>query len=262
RPVLAMAPSETAGADGAHVLAMHELVVHVEEVFVHERVVACHLAIEAPGLVVAPLRGPEAGGQASFGQGGVAGEDENEAIHLADRVRANTVRDPLPTEVWHVDALAAAIVSPAVVMALQAIAMNHPEVQRHLPMRAAILERDYSSARATIERDGIPREMPSQYPPRLELIGPRQRIPVIGIRGGTPQVHAGRQIGRQRGSQNRMVVRHQPRPHLLSEVSKITPFPAASGGKLCDRYRGSVGGSQAQLRTGSMRPASFGVCTA
>src|SRR5581483_9224695 len=248
-PVLAVAAPEAARADGAHLLAMHELMVHVEEVLVHERVVAGHLAVEPPGLVVAALRGAERPGRyARLRQRRIARKDEDEAVDLPDRVAADAVRYPLPAEVGHIHALAAAVVRPAVVVALHAVPLNHPEMQRDLPVRTAVLQREHPSARAAVERDRI---CPEPTPHDLSgphLIRPRQRIPIIGIRGRAPQVQAGCRDCRQRGGQNRMVVRHRPCPQLLSEDRKITPDRARA---LSGRHRSALwphrgGGSPAR----------------
>src|ERR1700730_12762083 len=56
RPGLAMLPPDAMGLDGAHVFAVHELMVHVEEVLVHKAVVAGDLTAPSSGLVVAWLR--------------------------------------------------------------------------------------------------------------------------------------------------------------------------------------------------------------
>src|ERR1700748_554457 len=55
-PVLAMISSEAAGPYGSHLFAVHELMVHVEKIFVHERIVTGDFAIEPASLVVPALR--------------------------------------------------------------------------------------------------------------------------------------------------------------------------------------------------------------
>ena len=230
-----MVAPEAARADRAHVLAMHELMVHVEEILVHEGVVAGHLAIEPPRLVIAALRGAERAGQAPLRQCRVARENEDQPVHLADGIGAHPIRHALPAEVWHIDAFAAAVVRPAVVVALQAISLHYAEVQRHLAVRAAIFERDYPSARATKERDGVAREPPSQYLSGLELIGPSQGIPIVGIGGGTPQVDR-RQISGSVAVKIAWSSGIGDAPICCRQSAKITPFGASRGANLCDRY--------------------------
>ena len=169
---------------------MHELMVHVEQVLVHEGVVAGHLAVQPPRLVIAAPEGAEGGRQAGFRQRGIAGKHEDEVIHLARRIAAHSVGNPAGAEIGDVDALAAAIVGPAMVVAFELVAAHHAEVQRHLPMGAAVFQGKDLAAHAAIQDDGRLREPAGESPPGFELVAPGHGVPVIGVCADPPQIES------------------------------------------------------------------------
>src|SRR5580693_7251241 len=141
---------------------MHELVIHVKEVFMHERVVAGDLAIQPAGLIVLALRGTESGRDACLCQGSVTRKDEDKPVNLTHRVAAHAVRQPFRSEIGDTHALATAVILPAVIVAFERVVADDAEMQRYLAMRAAILERKDPSALAPIKHDGIAREAPAE----------------------------------------------------------------------------------------------------
>ena len=71
---------------------MEELVVHVEQVLVHERIVAVDLAVELAGLVVPVHGGAEKGGRGRVGQRRIALEVEPRREFIeANALRAGNI---------------------------------------------------------------------------------------------------------------------------------------------------------------------------
>jgi hypothetical protein len=61
-------------------------------------------------------------------------------------------------------------------------------MQGNLAMRAAIFKRKYLPAVAAIEHNGITREAPGQGLADFEFIGPRERVPLVGMRANAAQI--------------------------------------------------------------------------
>src|SRR5581483_10828065 len=100
---------------------MHELVVHVEQVLVHETVVASHFPIELARLVVAAPSRTQGSGLAVLGKHRITREDEDQTIYFAGRIAPDARRQPflLLTQVRHAHALATTVIRPAVVVTLE-----------------------------------------------------------------------------------------------------------------------------------------------
>ena len=176
------------GLDAAHLFAVQELVVHVEQVLVHERVVGVDLAVELAGLVGLVRLGSEGGRQARLGQGRIAGEDEDQSVDLGAGIGLHPVRQVLAAQVGHVDALAGHVIGPAVVAALDGAALDHPVGQRHLAVGAAILQGEQLAVLAAHHGDGLAGETPRQHLAGLELFRPGDRIPEVRMAIDAPQI--------------------------------------------------------------------------
>src|ERR1700733_10021731 len=108
-----MLPADAMRLDRAHVLAVHELVIHVEEVLVHEGIVTGDLTIQATSLVVLALGGTQSGGRAQFSKSRIAWEDKDESVNFACRIAAHAVGQAFCTQVRHAHASTTAVVGPA-----------------------------------------------------------------------------------------------------------------------------------------------------
>ena len=156
--------------------------VHVHQVLVHERVVALHRAAEAARLVALVACGAEVGelsrSSASSGSPGntkmspPASRHGYERTPFGSRSRA---------EIGNVDAAAGAVVGPAVIAAADRFAVDDARMQRHLPVRAAVLEREHAARVRAHEHDRVAGEGASERLAALQLARPRERIPVIGM---------------------------------------------------------------------------------
>ena len=95
-PVVAAAPAPPPRAHLPHLLAMQELMVHVHQVLVHERVVALDLAAEAARLVCAVVRRFERGERPGVGERRVTREHEDQPVRFAARIRTPLGRRSRP----------------------------------------------------------------------------------------------------------------------------------------------------------------------
>jgi hypothetical protein len=80
-------------------------------------------------------------------------------------------------------------------MAFDLIAAHDAQVQRHLAVGAAVLERKHLPALAAIEHDGFACETAAERPARFQLIAPGDGIPVIRMRADATQIE---RVGRIR----------------------------------------------------------------
>src|SRR5258708_17085348 len=124
-----MVSSQTTGSNGSHVLAMHELMIHVEKIFVHEGVVTGNLTVEPTRLVVLVLRRAESRWHATLCQRCIARKNKNQAIDFPRRIASNARGESFRAKVRDIDAFAGAVINPAVIMAFQVIAADHPQMQ-------------------------------------------------------------------------------------------------------------------------------------
>jgi len=169
---------------------VQELVVHVQQVLVQERVVAGHGAGVRHGLV------PGGGELRQLGQlrgGGlvrVAGEDEYQAVGFPDRVSAYSARRPGGTlgQIRDLAEAAVAAVSPGVVAAAQRLAFHHPHAQRHLAVGAPVIQRVDRTAGPPVKRDLLAREAGSERIPLPDAGRYRDRIPEIWVDPDAPEI--------------------------------------------------------------------------
>ena len=84
--------AEERGLDPADDAAVQELVVHVQQVLVHERIVAAHSAGERHGLVPGGIELRQLWQRCLGCIMRVSREDEHQAVSLADRISADTAR--------------------------------------------------------------------------------------------------------------------------------------------------------------------------
>ena len=77
------------------------------------------------------------------------------------------------------------------VVAFELLAVHHPQMQRDLPMGAAVLEREYLSAGTPIEHNGQRGKAAAQRLPHLQFLRPSKRIPVVGVCAYVAQVDCG-----------------------------------------------------------------------
>jgi hypothetical protein len=186
-----MAAAEAVGLDRAHLLAVQELVVHVEQVFVHESIVGRHLAVELPGLVGFVRFRPERRRKPGCRQGRIARKYEDQAIDLPARVRLDPVREPLAPQVGHVDTVTFGVVGPAMIAALHRAPLHHAVGQWHLTVSAAILEREQLAVLAADHRDRLAGVAARDHGPGLDLFRPGDRVPKIGMAVGATQIGPG-----------------------------------------------------------------------
>src|SRR5580658_2631496 len=208
RPRLAVVTPDAVSADRAHLLAMHELVVHVEEVLVHEGVVAGHFAVQPAGLVVLAPGRAEARGQAARRERAFAREHEDDPVDFAHWIALHAVRQPLLAEVRHAHARAAAVVGPAVVVTLELIAHYHAEVQRYLAVSAAVLERKHATLCAAVQDDRLAGKAPAERLAGQQLMRPGDRVPIVRVCADAAQVDGVGRVGRTPQDLGRGVFRH------------------------------------------------------
>jgi len=125
-----------------HQAAVQELMVHVHQVLVHERIVAVHRAAEAARLIV-PVGGRVQLGAAVASWPTPPRRGTRRSIPAAPaRIGAHAIGQLFPAHIRTADAASGAVIGPAVITAAQGFARDHTGMQRHLPMRAAILKRE------------------------------------------------------------------------------------------------------------------------
>jgi hypothetical protein len=206
---------------------VQELVVHVQHVLVHERVVTPDGARERHRLVLAGVEFWQ------FGKGGrgrllrVAGEDEHQAVGFAHRIGAHGPRRPADAlgQVRNLRDAAVPPVGPGVIAAAQQVSLDDPHAQRHLAVGAPVLQRVDRAALAAVQRDPLARE---QRRERLLLPHARRyghRIPEVRVDPGASQVgrRAGflgsdliRQLVRTRRRSGCDCLSHAPSPAIVT----------------------------------------------
>ncbi len=68
----------------------------------------------------------------------------------------------------------------------EALGTDDTRVERHLPVRAAILKREAGTVVRTDQNDRIAGEVHGQRLPRLQIARPGHRIPEVGIDADSP----------------------------------------------------------------------------
>ena len=169
---------------------MQELVVHVQQVLVHERVVAPDGAREHHRLVPAGIELRQLGKSGRGRLLRVAGEDEHQPVGFPDRVGADAPRRPADAlgQVRDLRDAAGPAVGPGVVAAAEHVAFHDAHAQRHLAVGAPVLERVDRAALAPVQRDPLTREhrRKSLLLPHARRYG--DRIPEVWVDPGAPQV--------------------------------------------------------------------------
>ncbi len=74
------------------------------------------------------------------------------------------------------------------IAAADRFAVDHARMQRHLPVRATILEREYRAGLRAHQHDRLPGKAHAMRLAALDLARPGQGIPVIGMDGDAAQV--------------------------------------------------------------------------
>ena len=191
--------AEELGLDPADDAAVQELVVHVEEVLVHERVMAGDGARERHRLVPGRAVLRQVGQRRRVRLGRVAREDEHEPVGLLDRVGPHAARrsaGPLG-QVRDLRDAAVPPVSPGVVAAAQHVAFHDPHAQRDLAVRAPVLQGVDRAALAAVQGDPLPRERGRERLALTHLGRDRDRIPEVRVDPGAPEVGLGPRLGRR-----------------------------------------------------------------
>ena len=226
--------TEELGLDLAQDAPVQELVVHVQQVLVHERVVAPDGARERHRLVPAgtELRQLRKGGRGRLLR--VAGEDEHQAVGFAHRIGADAPRRPADAlgQVRNLRDAAVPPVGPGVIAAAQQVAFHDAHAQRHLAVGAPVLQRVDRAALAAVQRDPLARE---QRWMRLLFPHARRyghRIPEVRVDPGASQVghRAGllgidliRQLVRACRRSGRDCLSHAPSPAIVTRQLSREP---------------------------------------
>ena len=74
------------------------------------------------------------------------------------------------------------------VVTLQLLAADDAQMQRHLTMRAAILEREHLATAAAVQNDRLPGEAATQGLTGRQFVRPGEWIPVVRVRAHAPQI--------------------------------------------------------------------------
>ncbi len=172
---------------------VQELVIHVEQVLVHERVVAADRAGERHRLVPRRAELGQLGQRRARRRPRVAREDEDQAVGLADGVGTDTARWPAGAlgQVGNLRDAAVPAVGPGVVAAAERVAFHHAHAQRYLPVRAPVFQRVDRAARSPVQSDALAGESGGEgrFLPYLSRYG--HRVPEVRIDPYPPQVGNG-----------------------------------------------------------------------
>ena len=182
--------TEELGLDLAQDAPVQELVVHVQQVLVHERVVALDGARERHRLVLGRVELRQRGKDSRGRLLRVAGEHEHQAVGLAHRVGADAPRGPADAlgQVRNLRDAAVPPVGPGVIAAAQQVALDDAHAQRHLAVGAPVLQRVDRAALTAVQRDPLAREQrrKSLLLPHARRYG--HRIPEVRVDPGASQV--------------------------------------------------------------------------
>ena len=111
-----------------HQTAVHELMIHVHQVFVHERPVTGDGTIQRARLVGCAGESRQLWKLLETGGRYVAGINKNQAVRFSDRKRTHAIGPRLLTiQIRHADAGTTSIISPAVVVTQKLVSTNHAE---------------------------------------------------------------------------------------------------------------------------------------
>lgn len=179
-------------ADLPHQPPVQELMVHVHQVLVHERVVAADAPIEDPQAVIRIVVFWDVWQGRCRRLLWIAAENPNETAGLARGIGAHPVQPRAGlVKVGKADATTGAVIGPAVIIALQPLPLHHARVQRHLAVGATVLQRKDLARTPAHEHDGRPRQPRSRRALRLHGAGALHRHPVIEVETDPAQIRLG-----------------------------------------------------------------------
>ena len=169
---------------------MQDLMVHVHQVLVHESVVTPDFSVEQHRLVFLRVEPGQIGERRLLRERGIAGEHEDQPVRLVARVGAHGAarRVGALDQIGNARDRTGRVVPPRVIAALDLLAADDPLAERELPVRAAIFQREHSIRVRPDEDDRVAREGDAQRLVSLQLPGPGQRVPVVGIAGDATQI--------------------------------------------------------------------------
>ncbi|NYH15508.1 hypothetical protein GGD41_002736 [Paraburkholderia bryophila] len=156
---------------------------------------AIHRTAETARLVLRVRDRAERRQRPFVGQRGIAWKHKDQAFHFAARISAHAIGQTILAEIRHVDALARAVVGPAVVTAANRFALHHALMQRHLPMRTTVFKRERLAALRTSQHDRLARERHTVRLAALHFMRPGERIPVVRVNTDAAQI-AHRRVSR------------------------------------------------------------------
>ncbi len=188
-PIVAVTGVEQGGFDAAHEAAMEKLMVHVHQVFVHEREMTFHEAIKVAGLVSWIAGGSDfrKGGGVEFLR--VTWIDKDEAVGFAAGERPHVIGAQAAfLKVGNADAFAGVVVFPAVVGALDAVVLNDSKVERDLAMGTTILKSEYVSGLCAQENDEFASESDRMRFRDFDVATAGEREPKVRIDAGLANI--------------------------------------------------------------------------
>ncbi|CAM5315279.1 hypothetical protein SPURM210S_06600 [Streptomyces purpurascens] len=149
------------------------------------------------------------------------------------------------------------------IAAAEGVALHDAHAQRHLPVRAPVLQRVHGAALPAVERDALTRERRRDHPLVPDAPGQCDRVPEIGVRADAPEVgRAGPGAGVRRGPASvlgrevlALSVSAIPLPRTHTAVPGTSILKAASRPRLAQRVR--TGESRVQwAKGGAKQPLS------
>ncbi len=181
------------------------------------------------------------------------------------RISLDAVRQLVFTEIRNIHAAAGRVIAPAVITAAHDVSVHDALRQWHLPMRAAVFQRENSTILGADEHDRLAGETCGERPSGLHLARPGDGIPMVGMRTDLAEVKAG-QLRRRRLLKHSRAPRRDMRPAVLRnaagakvEESKALRHPSSAGSGAratrlelasgCRRTQSAPPGHPAQVRS-------------
>ena len=182
--------TEELGLDLAEDAPVQELVVHVQEILVHERVVAVNGTGERHGLVLGGVELRQFGQRCRGRLRRVAREDEHQAVSFADRIGADTARRPAGPlgQIRYLRDAAVSAVRPGVIATAERVAFHDAHAQRHLAVGAPVLQCVDRAALAAVQRDPLAGERGRERLSPPHAPGHRDRVPEIRVDPDAPKI--------------------------------------------------------------------------
>jgi hypothetical protein len=140
--VRARVVAEELRLDPAEDAPVQELVVHVQEILVQERVVAADGAGERHGLVLGGIEFRQLGQRCRGRLLRVAWEDEHQAVSFPDRIGADTARRPAGAlgQIRYLGDAAIPAIGPGVIATAERVAFHDAHAQRYLAVGTPVLQ--------------------------------------------------------------------------------------------------------------------------